>query len=506
MATTVPAPEEEKSGFRQPPNNLEAEMGLLGAVLQNNTTFDRVGGFLRPEHFFDPVHQRIFEACTRLIENSRLADPTTLKHYFDGPEFERIGGHRYLGELAGASFSIINAEHYGRVIHDLYLRRQLIEIGTDVVNDSYSSDPDDSASSLIENTEQHLFNLSTGSGYEGGFASFSVVLKNAVDLANEAHQRDGPAGAATRFHELDRLLGGLQKSDLIILAGRPSMGKTALATNIAFNIASRPGMYTDEDGEQTPAESPVISFFSLEMAAEQLASRVLAENAHVNSHKIRQGELNNDEFNRLVRASATLQSIPLYIDDTPALTISALRTRARRLHREQGGLSLIVVDYLQLLRASPASTRQGRVQEISEITQGLKAVAKDLNVPVLALSQLSRAVEQRDDKRPQLSDLRESGTIEQDADVVIFIYREEYYLERATPSQRQDESTEDFNKRQQGLEDRKTKVAGQAELIIAKQRHGPTGTIKLRFLPEATKFDNLNDAPGYRDDPVESDY
>ena len=491
-------------GYRQPPNNVEAEMGLLGAILENNAVYDRVSDFLLPEHFFDAAHGSIFAACRSLIERDKQADPTTLKHVFEAPEFEKIGGHRYLAELAGASFAIINARTYGELIHDLHLRRRLIELGTDVVNDAFSRDPDDKAMEQIEAAEQRLFNLAQGNDVDGGFSGFADVLSRAIDQARTAYEREGRgAGASTRFHQLDRLLGGLQKSDLIVLAGRPAMGKTALATNIAFNIATRPDMTVDENGDEAPVGSPVVGFFSLEMSSEQLATRILAEAATLSSHKIRQGEMTQPEFDQLVRASWELQAAPLYIDDTPALAISALRARARRLARQPGGrgLGLIVVDYLQLLRASPASAQQGRVHEISEITRGLKALAKELDVPVLALSQLSRAVEQREDKRPQLADLRESGTIEQDADVVIFIYREEYYLNRQEPSQRADEGKDKFDERQRNWREASARAANKAELIVAKQRHGPTGTVELRFYPEATKFDNLEDGPPHPDGP-----
>ena len=364
-----------------------------------------------------------------------------------------------------------------------------------MVNRAYSYDPEEESREQIEDAEQHLFNLSRGDDYEGGFASFAEVMSRAINMATSAHDSDGPSGASTGLHRLDDLLGGLQRSDLLILAGRPSMGKTALATNIAFNVATRPDMITDEDGLQTPARSPVVAYFSLEMASEQLATRILAENASVNSDGIRQGRLNDSDFRRLVQVSSELQGAPLYIDDTPALTVSAVRTRARRLERQLGGLGLIVVDYLQLLQPTSASRGQGRVQEISEITRGLKALAKQLDVPVLALSQLSRAVEQREDKRPQLADLRESGTIEQDADVVMFIFREEYYLERQEPLRRDAETVEDYNRRRQNWEDRQQKAKQRAELIVAKQRHGQTGSVKVAFFKEATKFDNLDDVP-----------
>ncbi len=472
-------------------------MGLLGAILENNRGYERISEFLRPEHFFDPLHARIFEACGKLIERGQQANPTTLKHVFDTEEFKEIGGHRYLAELAGATFAIINTEDYGRLIYDLFLRRQLIELGTDVVNQAYSHDPDESANRQIEEAEQYLYDLATSGDYEGGFRSFAESIKGAVDMAAIAFNRDGALGGVpTQFRHLDLLLGGLHKSDLIILAGRPAMGKTALATNIAFNVASSTDTVEDEDGNIVPIDDPVVGFFSLEMSAEQLATRILAEGAQIPSNKIRQGELNQAEFDRLVQTSQRLQKSPLYIDDTPALTVSALRTRARRLKR-QHGLGLIVVDYLQLVQGSHGGRETNRVQELSEITRGLKTLAKELNVPVIALSQLSRAVEQREDKRPQLADLRESGSIEQDADVVMFIYRDEYYLQREQPSRRSDESMEKLNERTMIWEEAMGQVRNRAEVIIAKQRHGPTGKVDLRFYPEATKFDNLEDEDDY---------
>ena len=492
MATSLRSLNDEgKPDYRQPPANLEAEMGLLGAILESNGAYERVSEFLRKEHFADSVHARIFDACSRLIERGQLANPTTLKHMFDTAEFERIGGHRYLAELAAANFTIINAENYGRLIYDLHLRRQLIDLGTDVVNDAYSHDPDDSATQQIETAEQSLYNLATRGSYEGGFRSFADSMQGAVEMAAAASKRDGAyGGVPTRFWKLDQTLGGLHKSDLVILAGRPSMGKTALATNIAFNISTANDSRIDEDGVEIPVDNPVVGFFSLEMSAEQLAARILAENAQISSDKIRKGELNQAEFNRLVEASQRLQKAPLYIDDTPALTLSALRTRARRLKRQQG-LGLVIVDYLQLVQATTRDPN--RVQEVAEITRGLKALAKELNVPVLALSQLSRAVEQREDKRPLLADLRESGTIEQDADVVMFIFRQEYYLQRMEPIQKPGESQENFNRKKTWWENEMEKERMRAEIIIAKQRHGPTGTVPLRFHAEATKFDNLED-------------
>jgi replicative DNA helicase len=476
--------------YRTPPGNFEAEMGLLGAMLINNRAYEQVSDYLRPEHFADPLHGRIFEACCVLIERGQRADPTTLKHFFDSDEsFDEVGGAEYLAQLAADAVAVINVADYGKLIHDLYLRRELIELGSDVVNEAYGADFELSAGQQIESAEQKLYDLATTGDYEGGFISFTESMRAVVDTAQAAFQRGGYAGVPTGFTRLDLQLAGLHKSDLIILAARPSMGKTALATNIAFNIAASE---LDDNGNVVPRQDRSVGFFSLEMSSEQLANRILAEKAQIQSDQIRKGELNNRDFERLVGATQKLEKAPFFIDDTPALSVSALRTRARRLKR-QHGLGLIVVDYLQLLQGSPNRRNENRVQEISEITRGLKTLAKELDVPVLALSQLSRAVEQREDKRPQLSDLRESGTIEQDADVVMFLFREEYYLERSEPGRRDDEDISKHNERHARWEENKLQAEGKAEVIISKQRHGPTGTIPLRFYPAITKFDNLED-------------
>ncbi len=500
MAETLAIAEKESpesQDFRTPPRNFEAEQGLLGAMLINNRAFERVSEFLRPEHFADPLHGRIFEACATLIERGQIADPTTLKHVFDSDAaYQEIGGAAYLAELAASAPTVINAEHYGRSIHDLHLRRELIELGTDVVNEAYGADLDHSAVQQIETAEQQLYDLATTGDYEGGFKPFPEAMRGAIEMAQAAFKRDGQtSGVPTGFHGLDLLLGGLHKSDLIVLAGRPAMGKTALATNIAFYVAEQRRKEEFEHGELLPEVDATVGFYSLEMSSEQLANRILAEKAQLASDKIRRGELNEHDFERLVMASQDLEKAPFFIDDSPALTVSALRTRARRLKR-QHGLALIVVDYLQLLQGSAARRNENRVQEVSEITRGLKTLAKELEVPVLALSQLSRALEQREDKRPQLADLRESGTIEQDADVVMFIFREEYYLTRTEPTYRAEEDDGKFAQRRELWETRMSEVEGKAEVIIAKQRHGPTGKVDLRFFAEATKFDNLEDAPG----------
>lgn len=477
--------------FRTPPHNFEAEQALLGAILLNNRAFERVSEFLRPEHFADPVHGRIFAACGKLIERGQIANPVTLKTFFetDGGLAE-IGGTPYLAQLANAVVSIINADDYGKLIHDLHLRRELIDIGQTLVNEAFEPDLDRSAMDQIGGAEAKLYELATTGQTEGGFEAFGTVLVEAVKQAEAAHKRQGKlSGVPTGLIDMDKRLGGLHPSDLLILAGRPSMGKTSLATNIAFNAAKAYKEEVDALGNKVAVDGAKVAFFSLEMSAEQLAARILAEQAEISSHKIRQGEMSNEEFERLVVAAQELHRLPLFIDDTPALSISAVRTRSRRLKR-QHGLGLIVVDYLQLLRGS-GSHSENRVQEVSEITRGLKALAKELDVPVIALSQLSRAVEQREDKRPQLADLRESGSIEQDADVVMFVYREQYYLERAEPGRRPEETDEKFNERYSKWHERLMEVVNTAEVIVAKQRHGPVGTVRLSFQGEFTKFGNL---------------
>jgi replicative DNA helicase len=482
---------EGDGAYRTPPHNIEAEQALLGAILLNNATFHRVAEFLLPDHFAEGVHGRIFAAIAKLIERGQIANPVTLKNLFDQDgALAEIGGAQYLARLATSVVTIINAEDYGRTIYDLYLRRQLITIGEDTVNDAYNHDLDRPASVQIEQAEKKLFDLAVNGQHEGGFRAFSQALTEAITMAETAFKRSGrTTGVSTGFTDLDKLLGGLHPSDLIVLAGRPSMGKTALATNIGFNAAKAYRPTRGPDGKITAEDGAVIGFFSLEMSAEQLATRVLSEESRVASDRIRRGDVSHDDFGRFVQASQKLASVPLFIDDTPALTIAGLRTRARRLMRQQG-LGLVIVDYLQLLRGS-GDGMENRVQEISEITRGLKALAKELNVPVLALSQLSRAVEQREDKRPMLSDLRESGSIEQDADVVMFVFREEYYLSRGEPTRRPEENDDKFNERYARWQERLEEVHGTGEVIIAKQRHGPIGKVTLRFDGETTRFENF---------------
>jgi replicative DNA helicase len=480
--------------YRAPPQNIEAEQALLAAILVNNAAYHRVSDFLLPEHFALGVHGRIYAAITRLIERGQIANPVTLKGLFDQDEaLAEIGGAQYLARLATSVVTIINAEDYGRTIHDLYLRRQLITIGEDTVNDAYKHDLEDDAARQIEVAETKLFDLATTGQHEGSFQPFKTALTKAITLAEAAFKRAGrTTGVSTGFTDLDKLLGGLHPSDLVVLAGRPSMGKTALATNIGFHAADSFRGAKAPDGRTVAEDGAVVGFFSLEMSAEQLATRILSEESSVGSDRIRRGDVSHADFERFVQASQRLASVPFFIDDTPALTIGALRTRARRLMRQQG-LGLIVVDYLQLLRGSDV---ENRVQEISEITRGLKALAKDLNVPVLALSQLSRAVEQREDKRPMLADLRESGSIEQDADVVMFVFREEYYLARKEPTKIEHDDDRKFNEAYEKWASRLQEVHGTAEIIIGKQRHGPVGKVTLRFDGETTRFDNF--APGER--------
>ena len=476
--------------LRTPPHNYEVERALLGAILMNNRAFERVSEFLGPEHFADPVNGRVYAACAKLIEQGHQANPVTLKTYLERDDLIiAAGGIKYLANLAGSAVTVINAGDYGKLVYDLYLRRELIDLGENLVNDAFESSADESAMDQIEGAEQKLFNLASASAVEGGFQTFEKALSTAINLAEAAHRREGAlAGVTTGLTDLDKKLGGLHSSDLLILAGRPSMGKTALATTMAFNAARH--FRSTENPEE---RGKMVAFFSLEMSAEQLATRILAERSKINSHGIRTGSLSNDDFTRLVVASQELGDLPLYIDDTPAVTVSAIRTRCRRLARQNkteghSGLGLIVIDYLQLIAAARGERSENRVQEISAITRGLKALAKDLNVPVLALSQLSRAVEQREDKRPQLSDLRESGTIEQDSDVVMFVFREEYYLERAEPSQKPDETSERFHERYTKWTERFELSHNIAEVLVAKQRHGPIGTVKLHFEANFTHF------------------
>lgn len=466
------------------PHNIEAEQALLGALLVNNDVYDRVSSIMNESHFFDPVHGRIFEVAARRIQKNALASPVTLKAFLeDDPGLAELGGPAYLARLAGAATSLIASRDYAQMIYDLAIRRDLIRIGEDIAFNASHVDVESDPAELIVDAEQNLYSLGEKGRVDKGFQSFLSAVTDAVNVANAAYKRDGGlAGVSTGLTDLDGKLGGLHPSDLLILAGRPSMGKTSLATNIAFNIAKKYKKGIRPDGTEGAVDGGVIGFFSLEMSAEQLAARILSEAAQVPSEQIRRGDMTEEEFRRFVEAAKDLEACPLYIDDTPALPISTLAARSRRLKRTHG-LDVIMVDYLQLLR--PASSRSdGRVQEISEITQGLKAIAKELAIPVVALSQLSRQVESREDKRPQLSDLRESGSIEQDADVVMFVFREEYYKEREKPGEHDTEAMMKWQDEMQHLE-------GKAEVVIGKQRHGPIGTVDLAFEGKFTRFSDL---------------
>ena len=465
------------------PHNIEAEQQLLGAILTNNDVYDRIASLVKPEHFFDPVHQRIFERAAARIQKNALASPVTLKPFFEDDDgLKELGGPAYLVRLAGAAISSYAARDYAQMIYDLAVRRELIALGRDISAKAAKVEIHSEPKEQIIEAEQRLYKLGEQGVAERGFQSFLKAVTDAVNVANAAYQRDGGlAGVSTGLIDLDKKLGGLHPSDLLILAGRPSMGKTSLATNIAFNIAKAYKRGRTHDGSEGAVEGGVVGFFSLEMSAEQLAARILSEASEVPSEQIRRGDMTEQEFRRFVEAAKSLESCPLYIDDTPALPISQVAARARRLKRTHG-LDVLMIDYLQLLKGT--SKNDNRVQEVSEITQGLKAIAKELNIPVIALSQLSRQVESREDKRPQLSDLRESGSIEQDADVVMFVYRDEYYKEREKPG---DHELDKIAQWQVVME----QVRGKAEVIIGKQRHGPIGSVELSFEGRFTRFGNL---------------
>jgi len=468
---------------QQQPHNTEAEQALLGALLVNNECYDRIASIVDESHFYDPVHARIFEVAAARIQKNTLASPVTLKAFLEeDPGLKELGGPAYLVRLADAAISVFAAKDYAQLIYDLAIRRNLIEIGTEISLKAANIAVDSEPKEQIVEAEQMLYKLGEQGNVDSGFQSFLKAVTDAVNVANAAYQRDGGlAGVSTGLIDLDRKLGGLHPSDLLILAGRPSMGKTSLATNIAFNIARKYKRGRKPDGGEGTVDGGVIGFYSLEMSAEQLAARILSEAAEVPSEQIRRGDMTEEEFRRFVEAAKSLESCPLYIDDTPALPISQLAARARRLKRQRG-LDVLIIDYLQLVR--PASAKDSRVNEVSEITQGLKAIAKELQIPVIALSQLSRQVENREDKRPQLSDLRESGSIEQDADVVMFVFREEYYKEREKPG---DHDIEAMMRWQEEM----SRLHGKAEVIIGKQRHGPIGTVDLAFEGRFTRFSNL---------------
>ena len=465
------------------PHSIEAEQQLLGTILTNNDVYDRIVSLVKADHFYDPVHRRIFEIAAARIQANALASPVTLKAFLkDDAGLAELGGPAYLARLAGAAISAHAARDYAQMIYDFAVRRELIGLGRDISARAAKVEIDHEPRAQIVEAEQRLYQLGEQGVVERGFQSFLKAVTDAVNVAGAAYQRDGGlAGISTGLEDLDRKLGGLHPSDLLILAGRPSMGKTSLATNIAFNIAKAHRRGRTADGTEGTVEGGVVGFFSLEMSAEQLAARILSEAAEVPSEQIRRGDMTEAEFRRFVEAAKSLEACPLFIDDTPALPISQVAARARRLKRTQG-LDVLMVDYLQLLKGTGRS--ENRVNEVSEITQGLKAIAKELNIPVVALSQLSRQVENREDKRPQLSDLRESGSIEQDADVVMFVYRDEYYREREKPG---DHELDKMAQWQAVME----QVHGRAEVIIGKQRHGPIGSVDLSFEGRFTRFGNL---------------
>ncbi|MEE2705005.1 MAG: replicative DNA helicase [Pseudomonadota bacterium] len=491
--SSTPTKNEFKSEpLRSPPQNIEAEQALLGAIMINNKAYDDVSDYLKKEHFSYSFYGKVFESASKLIEQGQNANPISLSTYLEKePEIVEKKGFNLLTELANSTVTIINAKEYGRIIYDLYLRRELIDLGQVVVNNAFEADPDQTAVNQIEITEQRLFELSSNTDSINDLNNFDDAISSAIKIAEAAYKRDDSlAGTTTGLLDLDSKLGGLHSSDLIILAGRPSMGKTALATTVAYNASK----YFQETNKEED-KGKKVAFFSLEMSEEQLATRLLAEKARINSHDIRTGRLNEDEFDKLILCTEKLRGLPLMIDDSPALTIAAIRTRCRRLARasrnnHHKGLGLIVIDYLQLLDPGKRNQNDNRVQEISAISRGLKALAKDLDVPVLALSQLSRAVEQREDKRPQLADLRESGSIEQDADVVMFVYRDEYYLEKKMPQESNFESSELFQQKLNKWQNDMDEVHNKAEVIVGKQRHGPVGKVLLHFQPEYTHFSN----------------
>jgi len=465
------------------PANIEAEQALLGALLYDNAAFERLGDHLQARHFFEPFHERLFAAIETNIRKGQLAEPILLAEQFNrDPAFEELGGVRYLADLVNRAPPAANAPDYANAVYDLALRRDLIRIGGDISTLAQQGDAELDARDQIEAAEQQLYQLAETGGVSSGFVNFADALRGAVAMAAEAHSRDGGlAGLSTGLLDLDQKIGGMHPSDLMILAARPSMGKTSLACNVAFDVARNYAWEPQPDGSKKTVRGGVVAFFSLEMSAEQLAMRLLAEASGVSGDRLRKGEIDAMEFGRIRDAALEIQEAPLYIDATGGITLAKLTARARRLKR-MVGLDLIIVDYLQLITTG-AGGPDNRVQEVSMITQGLKALAKELNVPVMALSQLSRQVENREDKKPQLSDLRESGSIEQDADMVMFVYREEYYLSRLEPR----EGTEEHFRWQEQMD----QVKGLAELIIGKQRHGPIGNVKLSFNSDTTKFGNL---------------
>ena len=461
-----------KNNFEELPNNIEAEQSVIGTILVSNEIFDEINTIISSKNFYDPMHQKIFEAIESLIYKGMLANPITLKNYFEN-EKDDLNVPDYLVKVTKFSTSSRQAIEYSRIIYDMFVRRELIKISEGTIDSAKLKDLNISGKNIIENSEKLLFDLAEKGSFNSSLVKFDEALKFTIEMATNAYKNDeGIVGVPTGLTDIDDRLGGLHKSDLIIIAGRPSMGKTALATNIAFNAASK----LQESGKKS-----TVAFFSLEMSSEQLSTRILAEQSRIKSNDIRRGKISDEQFDKFIETSKNISELPLYIDETPAISIAAVSNRARRIKR-LFGLEMIVVDYIQLMRG-PTNNANNRVQEISEITQGLKAIAKELSVPVLALSQLSRAVEQRDDHKPLLSDLRESGSIEQDADVVMFVYRAAYYLERKEPQAATVEHAE--------WQAKMSEIAHLAQIIIAKQRHGPTGNVDLEFEAMFTKFRDI---------------
>ena len=458
-----------KDTFKELPNNIEAEQSVIGSILVSNEIFDEINTIISNLNFYDPMHQKIFSAIESLVYKGMLANPITLKNYFEN-EKDDLNVPEYLVKITKFSTSSRQAIEYSRIIYDMFVRRELIKISENTIDSAKLNDLDTHGQTIIENSERLLFDLAEKGSFNSSLVKFDEAMKQTIEMASAAYKNEeGLVGVPTGLRDLDDRLGGLHNSDLIIIAGRPSMGKTALATNIAFHAAQK----LLEKGKKSS-----IAFFSLEMSSEQLSTRIIAEQSRIKSNDIRRGKISDEQFDKFIETSKNISELPLYIDETPAISIAAMSNRARRIKR-LFGLDMIVVDYIQLMTGS-LNNRDGRVQEISQITQGLKAIAKELKVPVVALSQLSRAVEQRDDHKPQLSDLRESGSIEQDADVVMFVYRAAYYLERKEPQAATVEHAE--------WQAKMSEIAHLAQIIIAKQRHGPTGNIDLEFEAMFTKF------------------
>ena len=461
-----------KENFKELPNNIQAEQAIIGSILVTNEIFDEINTIVSSVNFYDPMHQKIYSAIESLIYKGLLANPITLKNHFEN-EKDELNIPEYVVKITKFSASVRQVMEYSKLVYDMFVRRELIKISENTIDTAKANNLDISGQNIIENSEKLLYDLAEKGSFNSSLIKFDEALKFTIEMATNAYKNEeGIVGVPTGLKDLDDRLGGLHKSDLLIIAGRPSMGKTALATNIAFHAA--------KNLQETKKKSTV-AFFSLEMSSEQLSTRILAEQSRIKSNDIRRGKISDDQFDKFIEMSKNISELPLFIDETPAISIAALSNRARRIKRLYG-LELIIVDYIQLMKAS-FNFKDGRVQEISEITQGLKAIAKELSVPVLALSQLSRAVEQRDDKKPQLSDLRESGSIEQDADVVMFVYREAYYMERKEPRTNTVEHAE--------WQAKMNEISNIAEIIIGKQRHGPTGQINLEFEAMFTKFKDI---------------